>query len=90
MAVQGNLQSSFRIRLLGIGLHRLSEALHEFLHILALVLILKPEGLILNQLLLLGQVGFALLLPPLRRRWLGWHRCYLLAGYSNLKKSGFY
>ncbi len=49
-----NLEGGFGIRLFRVWLHRLGEALHKFLHILALVLVLEPEGLVLHHLLFLG------------------------------------
>lgn len=46
----------------GLGLNRLLEVLNIFLNIFTLVLVLKTEGLVFHDLLLLRQVGLQLLL----------------------------
>lgn len=55
-----NLSSG--LRRIGLGLDGLLEGLNVLLDILALVLVLEPEGLVLYDLLLLRQIGLRLLL----------------------------
>lgn len=43
---------------IGFGLYGLLQVLDILLHIFALVLVLEPEGLVLDDLLLLCQIGF--------------------------------